>query len=165
MGVSKNNGTPKSSILIGFSIINHPFWGTPFLETSIFIYIYIQLPFKAGSDSVFIAYKVSFAGAGVRFKKNIKLWEVYLFCIAHATQISWTTKKVIYCFSQTCMFTIISPSTIFHEDIHPSGNLDTGSHQLPLLSKAQGGRPCMEGTQKDHPPNWSSLRGKLNQDS
>ena len=29
MGVSKNNGTSKSSILIGFSIINHPFWGTP----------------------------------------------------------------------------------------------------------------------------------------
>ena len=27
VGVSKNNGTPKSSILIGFSIINHPFWG------------------------------------------------------------------------------------------------------------------------------------------
>jgi len=29
MGVSKNSGTPKSSILIGFSIINHPFSGTP----------------------------------------------------------------------------------------------------------------------------------------
>ena len=29
MGVSKNSGTPKSSILIGFSIINLPFWGTP----------------------------------------------------------------------------------------------------------------------------------------
>ena len=29
MGVSENYGTPKSSILIGFSIINHPFWGTP----------------------------------------------------------------------------------------------------------------------------------------
>ena len=28
MGVSKQNGTPKSSILIGFFIINHPFWGT-----------------------------------------------------------------------------------------------------------------------------------------
>ena len=28
MGVSKNIGTPKSSMLIGFSIINHPFWGT-----------------------------------------------------------------------------------------------------------------------------------------
>ena len=29
MGVSLNGGTPKSSILIGFSILNHPFWGTP----------------------------------------------------------------------------------------------------------------------------------------
>ena len=29
MDVSKNFGTPKSSILIGFgTIINHPFWGT-----------------------------------------------------------------------------------------------------------------------------------------
>ena len=28
MDVSENNGTPKSSIFIGFSIINHPFWGT-----------------------------------------------------------------------------------------------------------------------------------------
>ena len=28
MGVSKNRGTPKSSILKRFSIINHPFWGT-----------------------------------------------------------------------------------------------------------------------------------------
>ena len=27
MGVSKNRGTPKSSILIGFSNIDHPFWG------------------------------------------------------------------------------------------------------------------------------------------
>ena len=29
MDVSENSGTPKSSILIGFSTINHPFWGTP----------------------------------------------------------------------------------------------------------------------------------------
>ena len=29
MGVSENSGTPKSSIQIGISIINHPFWGTP----------------------------------------------------------------------------------------------------------------------------------------
>ena len=28
MGVSENNATPKSSILIGISIINHPFWGS-----------------------------------------------------------------------------------------------------------------------------------------
>ena len=37
-GVSKNNGTPKSSILIGFSIINHPFWGTAIFGN---IHIYI----------------------------------------------------------------------------------------------------------------------------
>ena len=42
MGVSKNNGTPKSSILIGFSIINHPFWGTTiFGNIHIYIYTYI----------------------------------------------------------------------------------------------------------------------------
>ena len=29
LGVSKNRGTPKSSILIGFSIVNHSFWDTP----------------------------------------------------------------------------------------------------------------------------------------
>ena len=29
MGVSTNGGTPKSSILMGFSIIDHPFWGIP----------------------------------------------------------------------------------------------------------------------------------------
>ena len=28
-GFSENSGTPKSSIFIGFSIINHPFWGSP----------------------------------------------------------------------------------------------------------------------------------------
>ena len=31
MDVSKNSGTPKSSILMVFSIINHPFWGIPIL--------------------------------------------------------------------------------------------------------------------------------------
>ena len=37
VGVSKNNGTPKSSILIGFSIINHPFWWfSLFLETPMY---------------------------------------------------------------------------------------------------------------------------------
>ncbi len=39
VGVSKNRGTPKSSILIRFSIINHPFWGTPiFGNTHVLVY-------------------------------------------------------------------------------------------------------------------------------
>ena len=40
--VSKNRGTPKSSILIGFSIINHPFWGTPIFGNT---HINITTPF------------------------------------------------------------------------------------------------------------------------
>ena len=39
VGVSKNNGTPKSSILIGFSSINHPFWGTPIFGN---IHVFVQ---------------------------------------------------------------------------------------------------------------------------
>ena len=42
MDVSKNRGIPKSSILIGFSIINHPFWSTPiFGNTHNYVYIFV----------------------------------------------------------------------------------------------------------------------------
>ena len=41
MDVSENRGTPKSSILIGFSIINHPFWDTPIFGNT---HIRIHLP-------------------------------------------------------------------------------------------------------------------------
>ena len=44
MGVSKNNGTPKSSILIGFSIINHPLWVPLFLETPIWLVVKMLVP-------------------------------------------------------------------------------------------------------------------------
>ena len=38
LGVSKNRGgPPKSSILIGFSIINHLFWGTPIFGNTHFV--------------------------------------------------------------------------------------------------------------------------------
>ena len=50
MGVSKNNGTPKSSILIGFSIINHPFWSTlSFGNIHIYIYNVTHLKFSTFS--------------------------------------------------------------------------------------------------------------------
>jgi len=39
VGVSKNRGTPKSSIFIGFSIIHHQFWGTPiFGNTHVYVF-------------------------------------------------------------------------------------------------------------------------------
>ena len=42
VSVSENSGTPKSSILIGFSIINHIFWGTPIFGNT-HVYIVYQL--------------------------------------------------------------------------------------------------------------------------
>ena len=41
LDVSENSGTPKSSILIGFSIINHPFGEPLFLETPIWGKLFI----------------------------------------------------------------------------------------------------------------------------
>ena len=47
MDVSENSGTPKSSILISFSIINHPFWGTTiFGNTHIYIYTHDDVKIK-----------------------------------------------------------------------------------------------------------------------
>ena len=39
LDVSENSGTPKSSILTGFSIINHPFWGTPIFGNTHFFWV------------------------------------------------------------------------------------------------------------------------------
>ena len=46
MDVSENSGTPKSSILIGFSIIKHPFWGSPIFGNT-------QVPFPPQHLRVF----------------------------------------------------------------------------------------------------------------
>ncbi len=46
MGVSKNQGTPKSWILIGFSIIYHPLWGTPIVGNTHMSYSKNQSWFK-----------------------------------------------------------------------------------------------------------------------
>ena len=43
--VSENRGTPKSSILIGLSIVNHSFWGTLFLETPMSVLGRVYTPF------------------------------------------------------------------------------------------------------------------------
>ena len=40
----KNSGTPISSILIGFSIINHPFWGTPIFGNTHILIEFFQTP-------------------------------------------------------------------------------------------------------------------------
>ena len=61
MGISKNIGTPKSSILIGFSIINHPFWGTPlFGNTHIYIIYYIYFFFFWGGGGGIVRTTIPF---------------------------------------------------------------------------------------------------------
>ena len=48
--VSENSGTPKSSVLIGFSIINHPFWGTPIFGNTHVIGFQSSSPHMHSSD-------------------------------------------------------------------------------------------------------------------
>ena len=50
MGVSVNRGTPKSSSLIGFSIINHPFWGIPIFGNTHIVHV-----FNSKSTSAFVS--------------------------------------------------------------------------------------------------------------
>jgi len=51
VGVSENKGTPKSSISIGCSIVNHPFWGTPILgNTQVVGFTSIFCVFCGGCD-------------------------------------------------------------------------------------------------------------------
>ncbi len=58
LGVSKNNGTPKSSLLIGFSLINHPFCGTPIFGNT---HLNIFVGFLVSSEKcpVFVAKKIT----------------------------------------------------------------------------------------------------------
>ena len=48
MDVSKDKGTLKSSSLIGFSFINHSFWGTPILGNP---QIELTNPFQFGGNN------------------------------------------------------------------------------------------------------------------
>ena len=49
MEVSGNRGTPKSSIVIGFSITNQPFWGsTIYGNHHIYLYVYIYIYIHTG---------------------------------------------------------------------------------------------------------------------
>ena len=55
--VSENSGTPKSSIWIGFSIINHPFWGTPiFGNTHVVLYRSCFLKVNNGSQQTIFSF-------------------------------------------------------------------------------------------------------------
>ena len=56
MGVSKNRGTPKSSILIGISIINHPFWGTTIFGNTHLLPMGLEIFTLHVSSSIFFSH-------------------------------------------------------------------------------------------------------------
>ena len=69
--------TPKSSILIGFSIINHPFWGTPILGNT-------HLTFTSQLwTSVWAPQNITMLKLG----KMLHLW------IHHENQVQWTNQE------------------------------------------------------------------------
>ena len=70
MGVSKNNGTPKSSNLIGFSSLNHPFWG----PTPIFGNTQIVAKTEAPHDLK----NQDGRGPTKMFGSTIALWAIFL---------------------------------------------------------------------------------------
>ena len=67
MGVSENSGTPKSSILIGFSIRNHPFWGTTIFGNTHMVFVVYLLGVRTTHD-FFVVFK------GV---KDEAFWELH----------------------------------------------------------------------------------------
>ena len=54
MDVSENSGTPKSSILIGFSILNHPFWGTPIFGNTQMVGMFFFCDLLVGLQEFFL---------------------------------------------------------------------------------------------------------------
>ena len=75
MGVSKNSGTPKSSISIGFSIINHPFWGTTILGNT-HIYTYIISSQSIATSHEFSPQEVVKEGKPLYFRE-MQVGEIY----------------------------------------------------------------------------------------
>ena len=63
MCVSKNRGTPKSSILIGLFIINHPFWGTTIFGN---IHMKLDIFWQVGKGCNFDASALAFTSGNLR---------------------------------------------------------------------------------------------------
>ena len=100
MGVSKNRGTLKSSILIGFSLINHPFWGTPiFGNTHISYRVRKRTPSPVSNRDLFHSFKLF-------------TWK---FRYSSQPKGQTTFSSVIHGFSKTCRApSWISVSHMFH---------------------------------------------------
>ena len=109
MGVSKNWGTPKSSMLIGFSIINHPFGVPLFLETPIWtsivfvwVLLFLRCFFWSKHHKLFLQWHL--AGHGKRLKRHANCWEETL---GRARSIEEFCSEVGVYIRMSCMYIYI----------------------------------------------------------
>ena len=87
MEVSINGGTPKSSILMGFSLINQPFWGTPFMETPILVNDFCP-PFQ--SPHAFFCFTPAILAEVLCFDSDISTSDIHL-VLSSFLCVSWFT--------------------------------------------------------------------------
>ena len=113
MGVSWNGGTPKSSILIGFSIINHPFWGTTILGNPHMTLLARRLVAKSAKQlhlranspkntSCSLTPSKSFS-VRVPVWENVERWEVAV--VNHTLSHSWKLPSITRLY-KVAMFTL-----------------------------------------------------------
>ena len=88
----KIGGAPKSSILTGFSIINHPFWGTPNFGNTQFLLKILKEPFSA---SWFSQSRCFFSGksSGAALQKRHHPRGPYVICIPFDGSFDSSPKK------------------------------------------------------------------------
>ena len=104
---------PKSSILIGFSIINHPFWGKIFLETSICLHWKCRIHGQTGNflqwgpGSLQVAHQVEDRQC---FGITIRQYETYMFGWKHTVSTWMSNFGVLWPSETYCM----DPPRNFH---------------------------------------------------
>jgi len=102
MGVSENGGTPKSSILIGYFIINHPFWGpTPIFGNTHMILVMMMVSEKISPLMILVgsfresASRHRVGTADIAEKKRGRLQFLFFFHGCFRFQIHGTEKNRI----------------------------------------------------------------------
>ena len=109
------NGIPKSSILIGFSIINHPFWGAPIFENTHFFSLKNQAKPGTVDDHVNSFFKRKVVSQPPLFRGELLVWGR----VASRTQPTYQSMLILN-----------------SQSIHPS--CAKGTERLPLLDRPKG---------------------------
>ena len=89
MGGSINGVTPKLFILMGFSLINHPFWGTPnlpFVETP---YGDIVAPQQAGAQVRMISVEAKVSLTTGRTSCWFSAMGLYSIRVRYVSSLKW----------------------------------------------------------------------------